>query len=351
MTASSSSTPPPPQEQRPTIVVLGLGLVKNMHRREDHYILLNILGRHSRYIQAMDLLTGKRWEHRNTDVANMDPAGMPLNDLNHIQTVLVDSVVPSTNTSTTTSTNTKKEIWLPCGFQGDKVDFETFIHYARIVDLETFQIRTGPKLPYPGGACVALPMTILPNEPPMICSFAGTDDSGKFLATTTCYDRLRKKFFFPFGRLPFGLDHGSISCIPKGTCHESDPAKLIILNYRTHAYGLQRTEMLGFDVPENGWTLEELQSDRYRMQETGNWYIFANISYAYHNDDPQDFRLNAPLGMPAELLRPTRAEIFSTLEGCITMMTKPKNGSSLSFPSFVRLMFVLLTNAGALWGI
>jgi hypothetical protein len=206
-------------------------------------------------------------------------------------------VVPSTNTSTTTSTNTKKEIWLPCGFQGDKVDFETSIQYARIVDLETFQIRTGPKLPYQGGACVALPMTILPNEPPMICSFAGTNgthDSGKFLATTTCYDRLRKKFWFPFGRLPFGLDHGSISFIPKGTCHESDPAKLVILNYRTHAYGTQRTEMLGFDVPENGWTLEELQSDRYRMQETGNWYIFANISYAYHNDDPQDFRLNAP---------------------------------------------------------
>jgi hypothetical protein len=91
------------------------------------------------------------------------------------------------------------------------------------------------------------------------------------------------------------LDHGSISLIPKGTCHESDPAKLIILNFRTQAYGTQRTgEMLGFDVPENGWTLDQLQSDRYRIQETGNWYIFANVSYAHHDDDPQDFRLNAP---------------------------------------------------------
>jgi hypothetical protein len=258
-------------------------------------------------MQAMDLSTGKRWEQGIVDGNhNKDPAGMPLDNLNHIQTVLVDAVqvqVDASSTSTYASTGSqsttmgKKEIWLPCGFKGDKVDFETSIHYARIVDLETLEIRTGPKLPYPGGACVALPMTVIQNEPPMICSFAGTNgthDSGLFLPYTTCYDRLRQKYWFPFGRLPFGLDHGSISYIPKGTCHNETPARLIILNFRTSAYGTQRTEMLGFDIPTNGWTLDELQSDRYRMQEPGNWYIFANVSYAPKDEDLQDFRLNAP---------------------------------------------------------
>ena len=273
---------------------------------EDHYILINILGRHSRYVQAMDLLTGKQWEHRiiNDDNHNKDPAGMPLNDLNHIQTVLVDSeqvqVDPSsasTGTQNSTTGSIKKEIWLPCGFQGDEVDVETAIHYARIVDLETLEIRTGPQLPYPGGACVALPMIILKNEPPMICSFAGTNgthDSGQFMPYTTCYDRRHQKFWFPFGKLPVGLDHGSISYIPKGTCHETDPAKLILLNFRTEAYGVARPEMLGFDIPTNGWTLDELQSGRYGMEEPGQWYLYANIPYATINEDPQDFRLNAP---------------------------------------------------------
>jgi hypothetical protein len=44
---------------------------------------------------------------------------------------------------------------------------------------------------------------------------------------------------------------------------------------------------------EETWTLDELQSGRYRMEETGKWNIFANISYAPNNKDPQDFRFNA----------------------------------------------------------
>jgi hypothetical protein len=111
-------------------------------------------------------------------------------------------------------------------------------------------------------------MIILKNEHPIICSLAGTHgkhDSGQFIPYTSCYDRRRQKFLFPFGKLPFGLDHGSISFIPKGTCH-NDPAKFFLLTFRTESYGTSRTEMLGFDIPTNGWTLDELQSGRYRTK-------------------------------------------------------------------------------------
>ena len=53
----------------------------------------------------------------------------------------------------------------------------------RIVDLETMQVRVGPKLPFSGGACGAAPIQAISGEPPLICSFGGTDgnhDKGKY---------------------------------------------------------------------------------------------------------------------------------------------------------------------------
>ena len=105
------------------------------------------------------------------------------------------------------------------------------------------------------------------NEPPMICTFGGTQgthDRGKFLRETACYDRVRGKWWSgdhsPFGWLPYGLDHGSLAAIPAGVCHPQDPARLLILNFRTKPYGDAHPEILGYDLPANGWTLEELES-------------------------------------------------------------------------------------------
>ena len=109
----------------------------------------------------------------------------------------------------------------------------------RIFDLETLELRTGPKLPFAGGACTAVALEIVPGEPPMICSFGGTNghhNSGIFQPYATCYDRLRERFWFPFGKMPYGMDHGSIVVTPTGVCG-AQRRTVIILNYRIAPFG------------------------------------------------------------------------------------------------------------------
>lgn len=136
----------------------------------DKQILVNVLGRYARGVQWMDLETG---EQRSRVTNGTDPDKRPLNDLNHVASVLVDSI---------DGARTKKEVWLPCGFHNDRVGKEVSSNYARIVDLETMEVRTGPKLPHSGGACGAAPIEAIPGEPPLVCAFGGTNgnhDTGK----------------------------------------------------------------------------------------------------------------------------------------------------------------------------
>ena len=240
--------------------------------QEGKQLLVNVLGRHNRHVEVIDLLTGKQWDHLTE---GSDPEGFPLNDLNHICTVLVDSV----------KEEGKKELWMPCGFKGDKVNREESVQYARILDLETLKLRVGPKLPYSGGACVAQALEIIPNEPPMVCTFGGTvdrHDSGKFLPYSSCYDRVREKWWFPFGKLPFGFDHGSTAFVPADACRPNDPSRVIILNFRTVSYGTQRSEMLAYDLPREGWKVKDLEE--LSMEDPGSWYIYTNVSYTGPED-------------------------------------------------------------------
>eukprot|EP00980_Cylindrotheca_fusiformis_P000007 scaffold1_cov108-Cylindrotheca_fusiformis.AAC.7 len=246
------------------------------------HVLVAVLGRHAEAIQWIDLMTGKQ---NFTLVEGLDPAGNPLNNLNHVYSVVVDSL----------STPSHKEIWLPCGFHGHEVNEELSSEYARIVNLKTMEVKTGPKLPYAGGACVALPLHIKgPDEPAHICVFGGTDgphDRGTFLPYTSCYDRKEEKWNHPFGRLPFGLDHGNALHLPAGVCNPADPERILILNFRTESYGTQRPEILAIDIPSSSssspWTDEELAS--LDPETPGKWYLYANISYTGRGDE-----VNAP---------------------------------------------------------
>ena len=94
----------------------------------DKQILVNVLGRYSRGVQWMDLNTGEQF---SLVTNGTDPDMKPLNDLNHVASVLVDSIDDSNNA------RVRKEVWLPCGFHSDKVGKEISSNYARIVDLET----------------------------------------------------------------------------------------------------------------------------------------------------------------------------------------------------------------------
>jgi hypothetical protein len=142
----------------------------------DHneQVLVNVLGRYSRVVQWMNLNTGEQYEVKTEGT---DPDNRPLNDLNHVASVVVDSV------GVGGQQHQKKEIWLPCGFHNDRIGKEQSSNYVRIVDLETMEVSYGPKLPYSGGACGAATIEAIPGEPPLICAFGGTDgnhDTGEY---------------------------------------------------------------------------------------------------------------------------------------------------------------------------
>jgi hypothetical protein len=241
-------------------------------------ILLVLLGRHSGSIQWIDLLTGKE---NITMVTGKDPAGNDLNDLNHVYSVVVDSL----------TTPSYKEIWLPCGFHGNEVNKERSSEYARIVNLKTMQVEAGPKLPVAGGACVAAPIRVKgPDHPEHICVFGGTQgshDTGAFLPYTACYDRVAQKWHHPFGRMPFGFDHGNVVHLPSGVCDPSDPERILVFNFRTESYGQQRPEIMAFDIPSSPWSDEALNS--LDAETPGKWYTYANISHSGRKDE-----VNAP---------------------------------------------------------
>ena len=87
-------------------------------------ILINVLGRYSRGVQWMDLNTG---EQNILETNGTDPDHRPLNDLNHVASVVVDSI----DDGSSSSSRKKKEIWLPCGFHNDRIGKEVSSNYVR----------------------------------------------------------------------------------------------------------------------------------------------------------------------------------------------------------------------------
>lgn len=89
----------------------------------------------------------------------------------------------------------------------------------------------------------------------------------------SCYDRIRERWVHPFGKLPFGFDHGSLALIPPGVCQPSDPSRILIFNYRTKAYGTQKATVVAFDLPSERWSEDELSS--LSAETPGPWYIYG----------------------------------------------------------------------------
>eukprot|EP00532_Pseudo-nitzschia_australis_P008441 CAMPEP_0168164700 /NCGR_PEP_ID=MMETSP0139_2-20121125/1084_1 /TAXON_ID=44445 /ORGANISM="Pseudo-nitzschia australis, Strain 10249 10 AB" /LENGTH=614 /DNA_ID=CAMNT_0008081749 /DNA_START=407 /DNA_END=2251 /DNA_ORIENTATION=+ len=253
----------------------------NGKERNDKQILVNVLGRYSRSVQWLNLETG---EQRSVETKGTDPDQRPLNDLNHVASVVVDSLDRGESDD---NTRKRKEVWLPCGFHNDRIGKELSSNYVRIVDLETMQVRTGPKLPFSGGACGAAPIEAVSGEPPVICAFGGTNgnhDTGIFLPYVSCYDRISENWVYPFGKLPVGMDHLSVAVVPKAACHPDDPARVLVFNFRTKNYSTHTSaEILAFDIPKNGWTREELE--RLPANEEGHWYTFANHTFSGGEDE------------------------------------------------------------------
>jgi len=67
-----------------------------------------------------------------------------------------------------------------------------------------------------------------------------------------------------------------VAVIPAGLCSnpvEPEPAKIIIFNYRTKPYEHPCIpEILAHDLPESGWTIQELEALSANI--TGSWYTY-----------------------------------------------------------------------------
>lgn len=237
-------------------------------------LAVNFLGRWSRAVARWNLQTG---EQAVTTTEGVDPAGYPLSDLNHVYAVPVEALKGARH---------KREVWLPCGFHGDVVNEETSSAYARIVEVGTWRVRVGPRLPRAGGACAALAIHLDgPYRPAHICTFGGTDgkhDSGKFLDLVSCYDRRRQRWHWPFPRLPIPLDHPNAVVLPAGRCSAGSPSRILIMNFRTRPYGGQHhPEVLAMDLVQRPQTPDSSgRSGKATalMAGANGWYIFSNRS-------------------------------------------------------------------------
>ena len=236
----------------------------------DRY-LINILGRNGRHVERRDLQTGAT---ELFAVPGHDPAAHPLNDLNHIYGVRVQ---PLGDVASNSSFDAKSELWMVCGFHGDRINGEISSSYARVLDLRTMRVRLGPKLLRAGGACSALALEIDgPGTPEHICAFGGTDgahNTGTFLKSVACYDRRRQVWHEPLGELPVACDHSNAILLPPSLCHPADPARVLLMNFRIRHYADERPEIWAIDLP---------------VSATPRWYLFANETGTAEYLQPRD---------------------------------------------------------------
>lgn len=211
---------------------------------EESFEMVNILGRWARTVESRNLLTGAS---RSVRSHGTDPAGWRVDDLNHVYAVRVRSLVDD-----------RDELWLPCGFHGDNVNAERSASFARIVHLDSLNVTVGPRLLRSGGACSALALHLDgPERPAHVCTFGGTDgthDKGTLLTQVACFDRRAQRWHQPFPPLPVGLDHSNAALVPAGTCGADEPARIVLLNFRTGHYSGHVADVLELDVgmPANG---------------------------------------------------------------------------------------------------
>jgi len=140
------------------------------------------------------------------------------------------------------------------------------------------ELRVGPILPFAEGACTVAAIPLAgPNHPPYICSFGDTNgnhDTGEFLPHASCYDRVANRWVHPFGKLPFGFDHGSLTLIPPGVCHSTDPSpRILIFNFRTKTYGTQEAKIMAYDLPNQPGSKGEFAA--LSPETPGPWYIYG----------------------------------------------------------------------------
>ena len=227
------------------------------------------------------------WSRGGRDVV----ADEVLNDCNHVVAVPLSLSGGGT------------ELWLPCGFEGHHVGHETSTNVTRIVNTTSLEVRAGPRIEQAGGACAALALPVGRDgeERVQACAIGGTDgnhNSGRFLDSVRCFSRVSGVWHEPTARLPLAMDHGNAVLLPAGTCNPHDPPRVLLLNFRTHHYANQRTEVFAVDLDGS---IADSTSARQRWgasphanrphanrphvnRSLPEWYLFANDSDSLPRD-------------------------------------------------------------------
>lgn len=227
-----------------------------INEADGHPYLWLIGGRFAQNVETIDLVTGAQSFRTNTTE--------PLLNTNHFNVVTVRSVVDG---------NT--EIWIPCGFEGNQVNKETSMTHMKVIEIgrnnTVVSLRRGPELDRPRGACGAVAMNLDgPGKPEHICVFGGSDgkhDKGIFLDTISCYDRVKKTYIHPFGVLPSPADHENIIHVPPRSCGKESSEMFLFLNFRSQAYGDEKSEIYALNVSRD--------KDG-KVIPGSDWYLYSN---------------------------------------------------------------------------
>ena len=202
------------------------------------------------------------------------PLGERLLDVNHAMHVSLPPVDGGPG----------REWWLICGFYDPNVGREQSIRHAVVINASTLRPRLGPAMPTGSGACSALPIHADGYAKPALpCGFGGTDgnhDTGRFLDTVRCYDRVAQRWRAVFPRLPVAFDHGNALLMPAAACEPGGAARVLILNTRsTHYENLgsgRRSEVFAHDLTADG------------RPAAGGWYVYANDTSPSHTTQSRD---------------------------------------------------------------
>jgi hypothetical protein len=182
------------------------------------------------------------------------------------------------------------EIWLPCGLSGNNVNSETSLKHMLIVNIQTGNVRRGPKLRYPRGLCGAvivskmiinkeniqsivvdqsqrIDLNISKWTEDVICILGGSigqHDTGNLTSLVECYSE-RARGWLVLPSLPVQLDHlvahiynhpfeneSTIRIIPT---ESNEDQVLVAVGGRTENVGDERREIYTMSLSSGYWTL------------------------------------------------------------------------------------------------
>jgi hypothetical protein len=138
------------------------------------------------------------------------------------------------------------ELYIPCGLNGPLWNEETMTHMivVRRSRAGEWTVRQGPRLPIPSAGCDAVKINHT-----SFCIFGGhrgPHEAATFSNKAYCFNVARQAFT-SLPEMPFAADHLNVVLVQPRTCHRDDPARFLVMNYRTEG-GSVETPIMALDM-------------------------------------------------------------------------------------------------------